>query len=67
MIQTLSDIYLYSDIDGTLGIAGLGIPQRNRQAIAGLWKKEVILPCAPAGALPTSSLLWRACPSMPIR
>ncbi|PWL58938.1 MAG: Cof-type HAD-IIB family hydrolase, partial [Oscillospiraceae bacterium] len=34
MIQTLSDIYLYSDIDGTLGIAGLGIPQRNRQAIA---------------------------------
>lgn len=34
MIQSLSDIHLFCDIDGTLGIAGIGIPERNRQAIA---------------------------------
>lgn len=34
MIQKLSDIYLFSDIDGTLGISGKGIPQRNRDAVA---------------------------------
>lgn len=33
MIKQLSDIYLFSDVDGTLGKAGQGIPQRNVDAI----------------------------------
>ncbi len=32
-MKTLSQIYLFSDIDGTLGIAGQGIPRRNIDAI----------------------------------
>lgn len=32
--KKLSDLHLFCDIDGTLGIAGQGIPQRNKQAIA---------------------------------
>ena len=34
MIEKLSDIYLFSDIDGTLGVSGKGIPERNREAVA---------------------------------
>ena len=30
MIEKLSDIYLFSDIDGTLGVSGKGIPELNR-------------------------------------
>lgn len=33
MMKKLSDLYLFSDIDGTLGIAGIGIPEENKRAI----------------------------------
>ncbi len=39
MIRSLSDIYLFSDVDGTLHSAKTGIPQRNLEAIQRFVKK----------------------------